>query len=224
MTSEAGSQESALPVIVTRLTVHSASELQLVSETTALWHAFDRSIKADLFSTAISTAEGTSLIDPIALNPEAMAELQNRAPIRAVMVTNQNHWRASAEIAAQLSVEIFAHPAAQLSDHQSAFTALADGERFAGVLNVIAIDGAAPGEIAVFSELEGGTLIMGDALINFEPDGFTFLPAKYCRDHRKMKKSLRRLIPLNFERIFFAHGLPTLSGANARLRELLDNK
>ncbi|HEY4284316.1 MAG TPA: hypothetical protein VGM62_14730 [Chthoniobacterales bacterium] len=201
--------------------MHSAPELQLVSAAIALWQTFDRSAKADLFSTAISAPDATALIDPISLSPDGMASLQTRPPVRAIVITNQNHWRASAELAIQLSVPIFANRSAELPDG-SQFTAVEDGESVAGILEVITIEGGAPGEIVLFSEQEGGTLVIGDALINFEPYGFTFLPAKYCSDHRKMKKSLRRLIPLNFDRMFFAHGLPILTGAKARLGDLLD--
>jgi glyoxylase-like metal-dependent hydrolase (beta-lactamase superfamily II) len=62
---------------------------------------------------------------------------------------------------------------------------------------------------------------MGDALINFEPYGFTFLPAKYCSNQKQMRRSLRKLLDYKAERIFFAHGTPILAGASERLKSLL---
>jgi hypothetical protein len=64
-------------------------------------------------------------------------------------------------------------------------------------------------------------MIMGDALINFEPHGFALLPAKYCRDSKLMRQSLPRLLERPFERMLFAHGTPILSGAHTRLEQLL---
>jgi glyoxylase-like metal-dependent hydrolase (beta-lactamase superfamily II) len=90
-----------------------------------------------------------------------------------------------------------------------------------GELEVTAIDGAARGEIALYHAANGGTLVIGDALINFEPYGFTFLPEKYCQDPKQMRNSLRKLLRFNAERILFAHGMPILSRASDRLRQLL---
>jgi glyoxylase-like metal-dependent hydrolase (beta-lactamase superfamily II) len=199
------------------------ADLQFVSEHLAIWNAFDPSIKADLFSTAISTINGTALIDPIPICPDGLADLQARSPIIGIIVTNQNHWRAAAHLSQQLSIPIFAHPDAPLEQSPS-FTAVGEGDRLHDILEVIRINGAAPGEIAIFSELENGTLIVGDALINFEPYGFTLLPPKYCDNHHQMRKSLRQLTDRQITRIFFAHGMPILSGADSRVRALLDSK
>jgi len=63
---------------------------------------------------------------------------------------------------------------------------------------------------------------MGDALINFQPYGFTFLPGKYCSNEKEMRRSLRKLLTCKTQRMLFAHGLPILSRASDRLRQLLD--
>jgi glyoxylase-like metal-dependent hydrolase (beta-lactamase superfamily II) len=86
-------------------------------------------------------------------------------------------------------------------------------------LRVIAIDGAAPAEIAVYCN---DTLILGDALINFEPYGFALLPPKYCSDPRQMRASLRQLVKLKPQRILFAHGNPIVNKASMRLTELVN--
>src|SRR5437764_3326750 len=134
-----------------------APNLQIVSPHAALWHTFDTSLKADLFSTAISTAEATWLIDPIPLVPASLRELQTQSPIKGIIVTNQNHWRASADFSEELSAPIFAHPVMRL-DKAPPFTSVADGDQLGETLEVITIEGAGPGEIALFTELDGGTM------------------------------------------------------------------
>jgi len=89
-------------------------------------------------------------------------------------------------------------------------------------LNAVPIDGAPAGEIAVYCDADGGTLVIGDALINFEPYGFALLPPKYCSSAKLMRKSLRTLLDYSFERMLFAHGIPILSGARQRLKQLLE--
>ena len=64
-------------------------------------------------------------------------------------------------------------------------------------------------------------MIVGDALINFEPHGFGLLPAKYCLDANLMRRSLGKLLDHAFERMLFAHGTPILSGARVRVEQLL---
>jgi len=181
-----------------------APELEPVAEGLWLWHVYDPNVQAELFSTAVATTEGLCLIDPIELASDAIAELQTNGPIKAVVVTNENHDRAASAFAARFGVPL-----------------LRDRGFILPQLTAIGIDGAPPGEIALHSKSNGGTLIIGDALINFEPYGFALLPAKYCSNAKLMGRSLLKLLDYSFERIFFAHGTPILSGARQRLAELL---
>ena len=100
-------------------------------------------------------------------------------------------------------------------------TGVQDGEEFANGLTAVAIDGGPAGEMALHHKDNGGTMVVGDALINFEPHGFGLLPAKYCLDPKRMRQSLGKLLDYSFERMLFAHGTPILSGARARLEQLL---
>ena len=180
-----------------------AAELEPVAPGIWIWRFYDPAVKADLFSTAIETSHGIYLVDPIPLAPDATSELRERGTIAGILVTNHNHVRAADDFARRFQVEVY------------------DCGRIARGLDAISIEGAPPGEIAIHSEAEGGTLIMGDALINFEPYGFAFLPAKYCSNARVMRRSLPKLLDFTFERILFAHGTPILKGARQRLEQLL---
>jgi Metallo-beta-lactamase superfamily len=204
--------------------VTSPADFQIISPRLALWHRFDPSVKADLFSTAILTNSGSYLIDPTPIDQPSLTALTRTEPVTGIIVTNQNHWRSSAALADVLSVPIFANDAAQLPDSSSKFTTVTTGDQIGDELEVIVIEGGAPGELAIFDQVNGGTMVVGDALINFEPYGFTFLPAKYCVNHRKMKKSLLQLGERRFECLFFAHGMPILSRASERLAALCNEK
>src|SRR5205085_11128967 len=91
-----------------------------------------------------------------------------------------------------------------------------------GELEVLKVEGAVDGEIALYQASNGGTLIVGDALINLEPYGFGLLPRKYCLNEKLIRSSLCELLARPAERMLFAHGMPVVSGATARLRRLLD--
>ena len=138
-------------------------------------------------------------------------------------MTNSNHHRAAARFAQRFPVPIFAHRETFADDQPSWLTIVADGDEISDGLRVIGIEGAASGEIVLHYAGNGGTLIVGDALVNFEPYGFSFLPAKYCSDQKQMRHSLRKLLDYRAKRILFAHGTPILSTASERLRGLLDS-
>jgi Metallo-beta-lactamase superfamily len=198
-----------------------ALEFDQIQPGLSVWHAYDSAVKADLFSTAISAKNGIFLVDPIQLEKTALTQLLQERPMAGVIVTNDNHFRATDNYLRRFSVPFFAHRDSGSTAPPIHFSETTDEMMIGGELEVTAIDGAARGEIALYHAADGGTLIIGDALINFEPYGFTFLPEKYCQDARQMRDSLRKLLPFNTERILFAHGMPILSEASDRLRQLL---
>ena len=203
--------------------VRPASDFDRIAPYLALWHGYDPAVKADLYSTCLLTSDGACLVDPIPLESEALDELVGSARVAGIIVTSSNHDRASSRFAEQFSVPIFARRDAFPDKTPDEFTSVADGEEICDELRVIGIEGAGPGEIALYHPADNGTLIVGDALINFEPYGFTFLPGKYCSNEKEMRRSLRKLSACRAERMLFAHGMPILSGASDRLQRLLDS-
>ena len=181
-----------------------AAELEQVTAAIWLWHLYDPAVKADLFSTAINTPRGIYLIDPVPLTADAINELGEQGTIAGIVVTNENHERAARDFARQFQVQLYDRGGVGLG------------------LDAISIEGAPADEIALYSNADGGTLIIGDALINFEPYGFALLPPKYCSNAKLMRKSLPKLLDYSFERMLFAHGTPILSGARQRLEQLLE--
>jgi glyoxylase-like metal-dependent hydrolase (beta-lactamase superfamily II) len=187
-----------------------------------VWQDYDSFVKADLFSSAISTNAGLYIVDPIPLPDPPPGQLSQAAMMAGIIVTNANHSRASSAYSDRFSVPILAHAQSFPDSKPARFTEIENGIRIGAELEVIDIEGAVPGEIALYHASNGGTLIVGDALINFEPYGFTFLPRKYCLNEKQMRSSLGQLLSRPAERLLFAHGTPILSGATARLRRLLD--
>jgi len=174
-----------------------------------LWQTYDSSVKADLFSSAILTGSGLYLVDPIALADDELRQLSEAGPIAGIVVTNANHARTSSAYSDRFSVPIWANPRSFPDLKPARFTEAKEATPIAG-------------EFALYHASNGGTLIVGDALINFEPYGFTLLPRKYCLSEKQMRSSLHQLLARPAERMLFAHGTPILSGANARLQQLLD--
>ena len=187
-----------------------------VSTAFAVWYTYDPTVKADLFSTALSARNELTVVDPIALPAPYRAELDSFGRVAIIVVTNANHLRDTLNFS--YSASIFAP--SELNDELTHNHALSDGLQV-GPFRAIKIDGAADGEFALYHPDDGGTLIVGDALINFEPHGFDLLPQKYCTNHKRMIRSLRHLLDFDFNRLFFAHGNPIVTRARERLASLL---
>ena len=198
-----------------------AQEVDEVAPGVLIWQAYDAKCKADLFSTALRTHTGTYIVDPISLTSDGLQSLRAQEKAVGIFVTNANHLRAAAEFAQTLSVPIFAHHELAGSPDFPPVTAVQDGEEFSPGLTAIALEGGSAGETALHYSDNAGTVIVGDALISFEPHGFGVLPDKYCLDARLLGRSLTKLRNYAFERMLFAHGTPLLSGARARVEHLL---
>jgi glyoxylase-like metal-dependent hydrolase (beta-lactamase superfamily II) len=203
--------------------VRPASDFDRIASNIAIWHGYDFAVKAELYSTSLATSDGIYLIDPTPLQNEAFEELIGSNPVAGIIITNSNHHRASAKFAEKFSVPLFGGTEAFPNKAAREPKRVTDEDEISEGLRVIGIEGAGDGEIALHYSADGGTFIIGDALINFEPYGFTFLPAKYCSNQKQMRRSLRKLLAYKAERILFAHGTPILSGAGERLERLLDS-
>jgi hypothetical protein len=200
-----------------------AQEVEPVVPGIFVWQVYDTTVKADLFSTGLETPAGTWLIDPIDLEAPEREVLRAGPKVAGIFVTNGNHLRAAGKFTNAFGVPIFAHADLAGTGDWPTSTPVQDGEVLGTGLHAIAIDGGAAGEMALHWEADAGTMVVGDAVINFEPYGFGLLPAKYCQHQKLMRRSLTKLLEYPFERMFFAHGTPILTGARARLQHLLKN-
>lgn len=198
-----------------------AQEVDQAAPGVLVWQAYDGKVKADLFSTALATPNGTYVVDPIPLTPDGLQSVHALGKAAGIFVTNSNHARAAAEYARTLAVPVFAHRELSGARDFPEIIAVQDGEQLSPGLTAVALDGGPAGEMALHCTNEGGTLVLGDALINFEPHGFGLLPAKYCLDAPLLRQSLEKFLDYTFERMLFAHGTPILSKARLQVEQLL---
>jgi hypothetical protein len=161
------------------------SDFDQIDSNIAIWHDYDPDVKAEMCSTRLTTSEGMFLIDPIPLAKEALDELIGSFCVAGIIVTNSNHHRVSAQFATKLSAPVFARCETFPDKTAQQFRSVADGGEICNGLRVIGIEGAAAGEIVLHYLPDGGTLIIGDALINFEPYGFNFFARKILLERKR---------------------------------------
>ena len=63
-----------------------ATDLDKVVADLFIWQAYDQAVKVDLFSTAIVTANGIFVVDPIPLRKAPLAQLHEQGAIAGVIV------------------------------------------------------------------------------------------------------------------------------------------
>ncbi|HRJ70853.1 MAG TPA: hypothetical protein PLS03_01440 [Terrimicrobiaceae bacterium] len=185
-------------------------DYQQVTDTLFVWHDFNPDCKTDCSSTAVRTPQGFVLIDPIRLEEQALERMVGAGRVVAILLTSGNHLRGTPYEKERLDVPVLAPEGARRD--VAADRWVMDGEVLFESLKAVALPGGGPGETAY---LTGNALILGDALINL--DGLGILPDKYCENSRLLRESLKVLPSLNFEIACFAHGLPIVEGAKAKI-------
>lgn len=203
--------------------MHLGIDIQQVCPSVISWSRYAPEVKAELFSTGLLSAGGVYLVDPISVDLQQLRLALAPANVAAVIVTNENHARAAADMATAFGVDLCAHRETWSALALPPGAQIEDGGTIAPGVTAIALEGAPAGEVAIHATADGGSLIVGDALINMGSYGFTFLPPKYCRNQKQMRRSLRKLLDFDFARICFAHGLPIVTDAKRRLIDLLES-
>jgi glyoxylase-like metal-dependent hydrolase (beta-lactamase superfamily II) len=182
------------------------------------WAAFSAEHKVELTSHAVVREGRLFVFDPIPLAASARAELERCGRPFAIVLTNENHERATAEWRERWQVPVWAAPGAALS--LPGVLRLPVEQGMWESWRVHDLQGGAGGEIAV-RWAEESLVVFGDAVFNLPRHGFDLLPEKYCRDVRLLRERLRCLVGEPFERALFAHGAPLLGGASARVAALV---
>jgi hypothetical protein len=195
-----------------------ADEFQTVTSGVFSWQTYDPRVKCDLSSVALQTKDGLVLVDPIPLRDEALNELIDGRPVRAIVLTSGNHARAAESYRKRFNVPVWASEEAARSIEITIDHRLKEGELAPGGMSVVEVFAAGPGEVALVGD---GLVCLGDAVINLASHGFSLLPAKYRVNPRLLPNDLRKLLSYEFRILTFAHGDPLVEHARERLQQLL---
>ncbi len=192
-----------------------AEEFQALGDSVFHWSVYEPSVKCELSCTAIKSRGGLVVIDPIPLRESAWEELTAISPLRAIILTNENHVRDSEQLRRKHRVPIVVGALAHRAITElKPDIALLETERLYGIVP-ISIPGATKGETAFFSET--GVLVIGDAVIHLDWEkGLELLPDKYCTDAEQNRASLQKLLNFDFHILTFAHGTPITSSAKEK--------
>lgn len=181
------------------------------------WRVHNANIGGALSSShAVADGDGCVLVDPVRLAPAALAELP---PPRAAVLDATTHQRASWRYRRELGLEVWlpedAPPADEEPDRR-----YAEGDVLPGGLRAIRTPGPERPHYSLLRE-DGGVLFVSDLISNDGSRGLSFVPPEYHDDPDETRRSVERLLELDFSVMCLAHGAPVVDDPQAALRELL---
>lgn len=167
-------------------------------------------------------AEGSLCIDPVTPSDECLAEIAGIGAAK-ILLTNRNHSRAANLVRARTGGRTFIHP--DDAAHARSQGAEIDGELKAGErigpFSIVAVPGKSAGEVALHWP-ERKLLIVGDAVIGNPPGKCGLLREKVMDDPARLRRSVRKLLELEFDALLVGDGVSILHDAKPRLEELVD--
>jgi glyoxylase-like metal-dependent hydrolase (beta-lactamase superfamily II) len=167
-------------------------------------------------------AEGNLCIDPVPPSDESLADIVGMG-VASILLTNRNHSRAANVVRERTGARTLIHP--EDAAHARSQGAAIDGElsigEKIGPLTIIGVPGKSTGEVALHWP-EKKLLIVGDAVIGNPPGQCGLLREKVMDDPARLRRSVRKLLDLEFDTLLLGDGVSILHDAKSRLKELID--
>jgi glyoxylase-like metal-dependent hydrolase (beta-lactamase superfamily II) len=170
---------------------------------------------------AVSTEEGTVVVDPPDPGEDGWLTLDLLEPFAGVWLTNRNHSRAAATFRDRYGLTVWAHAADADRLDVGADRTLAGGTTIAGAIEIVPVPGKSPGEIA-FHLPRSGALIVGDLVIGVPPGELSTYPDKVIDDKAELQRSAARLLDYDFDALLLCDGQPLPTGGKDKLREFVE--
>jgi glyoxylase-like metal-dependent hydrolase (beta-lactamase superfamily II) len=140
---------------------------------------------------AVSTEDGTVLIDPPDPSEDGWPTVDLLEPFAGVWLTNRNHSRAAAAIRDRYGLTVWAHLADADRLEAGAARTVAGRTTIAGAIEIVPVPGKSPGEIAFHLPRSGG-LIVGDLVIGAPPGELSTYPDELIDDIAELHRSAAR--------------------------------
>jgi glyoxylase-like metal-dependent hydrolase (beta-lactamase superfamily II) len=170
---------------------------------------------------AVSTEEGTVLVDPPDPGEDGWLTVDLLEPFAGVWLTNRNHSRAAAAFRDRYGLTVWAHEADADRLEAGADRTVAGATTIAGAIEIVPVPGKSPGELAFHLPRSGG-LIVGDLVIGVPAGELSTYPDELIDDKAELHRSAARLLDYDFDALLLCDGQPLPSGGKDKLREFVE--
>jgi hypothetical protein len=187
------------------------------------WTTFHLGIGARVHSYYVEPA--AALIDPM-VPEEGLAAFAGMVEPRHVLMTNRHHFRHSKRFREAFGCVVRASAPGMPDLEGRRVEAFGFGDEVAPGITAIEIGVLCPDETALHIADGGGAVAFADGLIR-SGGALGFVSDPLLGDDppaikRGLMEAFRRLLPLDFDALLFAHGEPQASGGRAALRAFVD--
>jgi glyoxylase-like metal-dependent hydrolase (beta-lactamase superfamily II) len=181
------------------------------------WLVWDDRISAWSAGHAVSSADGTVLVDPVPLAPEALARLGD---VTAICITAGTHQRSAWRYRRELGTRVFA-PALSRQIDEEPDERYGDGDHLPGGLTAVFTPGAGTTQHTFVLDRDGGIAFVPDLLTNYPGRRLAFVAERHLHDPEEMRRSVRKVLDLPFTLLCLAHGVPVRDAPKRAIRDLL---
>jgi glyoxylase-like metal-dependent hydrolase (beta-lactamase superfamily II) len=191
------------------------------------WSVYQPDRRIDFNGFFLEGVAGGVAIDPMPLAVEQVEFVRARGGLRWILLTNADHWRASAELKRAFGARLCAPAdererlgprAAEVTDWFGPQTALP--RELADLFEVHWLAGGKSPQEAVFVWRERQAVFFGDAVRSHETGTLRLLPPEKLSEPARLHKDLRPLLTRPFEAVLLGDGDNLLQGAALALTNL----
>lgn len=190
------------------------------------WTAVHPKIRIEVSSYWVEPAG--VLLDPL-LPAEGLAWFRERPTRPAhVILTNRHHWRHSRELQEAFGCTVWCNVlGVHEFVHGEEVRPFRAGELLPGGIESHEVGVLCPDETALRIPLGEGALAAADGVVRDGAGPLAFVPDPLLGDDpegvkRGLREAYRRLLPLAFDHLLLAHGLPWVGGAKEALRRFVE--
>ncbi|GBD27115.1 hypothetical protein HRbin30_02459 [bacterium HR30] len=187
------------------------------------WSQFNEERNLDFHSVLWVRTGGNVVVDPLPLTAHDRAHLERLGGVAWIVVTNSDHTRAAAELAAATGARVAGPQAERETFPIHCDRWLHDGEEVVAGLKVYELHGSkTPGELALFLQPE--TLITGDLVRCHRAGWLCLLPREKLKDPHAARASVKRLVDIpGIDAVLVGDGWPVFRDGHQRLVELWES-
>ncbi|HMJ14601.1 MAG TPA: hypothetical protein VK524_24490 [Polyangiaceae bacterium] len=185
------------------------------------WSIFDESRNLDFHSALWRHPAGNVVFDPLPLSAHDEAHLEALGGVSLVLLSNSDHVRDAARLAAKAKARILGPRAERDTFPVRCDAWLGDEDEPVPGLRVLELEGSkTPGELAFV--VESDTLVTGDLVRGHQAGRLNLLPDAKLSDRARALASVRRLAALpRLEAVLVGDGWPVFRDGTRALEELI---
>ena len=197
-----------------------ADTIEKVTPDVWTWSVHDDRIDFVSSSFAFVSDEGTILVDPLPLEP---AVLGNLGDVHAIVLTAGTHQRSSWRYRREFGAPVWI-PALVESNEEEPDGRYRDGDELHGGLRAVFTPGAGTTQHTLLLDRDGGVAFTPDLFVIPPGRQLTLTPAQYVHDAEEQRRSVEKLLDLEFRVLCTGHGGAVTEDAKGAIRAALEQR